>query len=141
MQLYEQYRPTSYSDVIAQEKAVKKLEMLRKRGIAGRTYWLTGASGTGKTTIARLIAAEVADEWTITEIDASDCTPKRISDLEKSVRCRPIRPDSQNRYEFLTHETVCRNTYGDSGTRPLCQILDLGNERQQETTSRTPAFF
>ncbi len=31
---------------------------------------------------------------------------------------RPIRPDSQNRYGFLTHETVCQDTDGVSGTGP-----------------------
>ena len=30
--------------------------------------------------------------------------------------CRPIRPDSQKRYAFLTHETVCRKTYGNFDT-------------------------
>jgi len=70
-QLYEQYRPRSWSDVIGQDKVVGKLQALAKRdGWAGRAYWLTGQSGTGKTTIARLIAAEVADPFFIDEFGA-----------------------------------------------------------------------
>ena len=63
MQLCEQYRPSTWSDVIGQEKALAKLDALRRRGLAGRSYWITGPSGTGKTTIARLISQEVATDW------------------------------------------------------------------------------
>ena len=63
MQLHEQYRPRSWSEVVGQDKAIAKVKLLAKRGLAGRAYWITGQSGTGKTTIARLIAAEVASEW------------------------------------------------------------------------------
>lgn len=75
MQLYEQYRPRSWSEVIGQDKTLALIDRLRKRGLAGRTYWVTGQSGTGKTTIARLIAAEVADDWSIIEYD----TPRQLS--------------------------------------------------------------
>ena len=61
--LYEQYRPRTFDEVVGQDKAIGKVEALRKRGLAGRAYWISGQSGTGKTTIARLIAAEVASEW------------------------------------------------------------------------------
>src|SRR5947207_14425641 len=62
--LVEKYRPQSWADVAGQEKVVAKLRALLARGaLAGRAYFLSGASGTGKTTIARLIAAEVASEW------------------------------------------------------------------------------
>ena len=61
MQLHESYRPHAWSDVIGQDKALAKIDALRKRGLSGRSYWISGQSGTGKTTIARLIAAEVAE--------------------------------------------------------------------------------
>lgn len=56
--LYEQYRPRSWSEVVGQDKALGQLEALRSRGgLAGRAYWVSGQSGTGKTTLARLIAS------------------------------------------------------------------------------------
>lgn len=83
MQLHEKYRPQRLEDVLGQEKIVSRLALLRDRdGLAGRTYWLSGASGTGKTTIARLIAAEVAGEWTTVEIDSHTLTPNEIDRIE-----------------------------------------------------------
>ena len=40
----------------------------------GRAYWLSGQSGTGKTTIARLIGLDVADPFNVTELDAATLT-------------------------------------------------------------------
>ena len=68
--LTEQYRPTTWAEVVGQDKVVQRVQTLAQRGLAGRAYWLSGQSGTGKTTIARLIAAEVAGEWDIEELDA-----------------------------------------------------------------------
>ena len=63
MNLHEQYRPQTWDDVVGQDKVLAKIGRLRKRGLAGRAYWISGQSGTGKTTIGRLISAEVADEF------------------------------------------------------------------------------
>jgi replication-associated recombination protein RarA len=70
--LYEQYRPKSWSELVGQEKVVRQFEVLRRRGMAGRVFWITAHSGQGKTTIARLIAQEVADEYATIEVDAQD---------------------------------------------------------------------
>jgi DNA-binding NtrC family response regulator len=52
MQLTEKYRPATWSDVVGQDKIVGRIRQLAQRGLAGRAYWITGQSGTGKTTIA-----------------------------------------------------------------------------------------
>jgi DNA polymerase-3 subunit gamma/tau len=86
MQLTEKYRPRQWSEVIAQEKVVTQLCMLAKRGqIGGESFLLTGGSGTGKTTIAYLIAREIADDFAIEEIDASNCTSGYLRELEQSM--------------------------------------------------------
>jgi DNA polymerase-3 subunit gamma/tau len=81
--LTEQYRPKTWAEVVGQEKIVNRLLALRRRGLAGRAYWLSGQSGTGKTTIARLIAAEVADEFCIQEVDAAGLTVAMLRELER----------------------------------------------------------
>ena len=88
MQLHEEHRPKQWADVIGQDKAIRRIQRVGKRGLSGRAYWISGQSGTGKTTIGRLIAAENADDFAVDEIDAQDCTPKRIADIERSCRCR-----------------------------------------------------
>ena len=84
MQLHEQYRPQRFEEVVGQDKALARIDRLRRRGLAGRAYWLTGQSGTGKSTIARLIASEVADETAIEEVDAETVTPSQIQAWERS---------------------------------------------------------
>lgn len=89
-QLHEQYRPRTWAEVVGQDKIVDRINLLRNRGLTGRAYWLSGKSGTGKTTIARLIAGEVADEWGTEEIDAEGLTPARVQELERSSFVRGL---------------------------------------------------
>lgn len=81
--LYEKYRPTDFAQVIGQDKAVKMLERIRDRGgFGGRAYWLAGGSGTGKTTLARLIASDLAESWHVEEVDAQDCNLDFVRQME-----------------------------------------------------------
>jgi len=86
MQLFEEYRPTSWDQVVGQDEALQAIETVRQRGLAGRAWWIAGASGTGKTTIAKLLAAEVADELNIEEYDAGRLTDKGVEEIEHSLR-------------------------------------------------------
>lgn len=54
--LCEKYRPGSLDKVVGQDAAVKKIRLILERSPAGRVWWISGLSGTGKTTLARLIA-------------------------------------------------------------------------------------
>ncbi len=81
--LYEQYRPREWPDVVGQDKILAKLDRLRQRGLGGRAYWLSGQSGTGKTTIGRLLASEIASEWCVEEVDATDLSAARIRELDR----------------------------------------------------------
>lgn len=83
--LFEQYRPSQWSEVLGQDKAVQKIQKLIARSWGGRAWWVSGKSGTGKTTIAKLIAAEGADDFHTLELDASDLTPARLRELEESM--------------------------------------------------------
>jgi replication-associated recombination protein RarA len=86
MQLFEQYRPKTWADIVGQERAIKAIDRVRERNgtLAGAAYFITGASGTGKTTIARLIAAEIADDWNVNEIDSTGLSAAEIVRLEKT---------------------------------------------------------
>ncbi len=81
--LYERYRPKSLDQVIGQAKAIKRIESVGSPG--GHAYWISGASGTGKTTLAGIIAAQIADRFYVEELDATALTPARLRDVEQTM--------------------------------------------------------
>lgn len=54
--LYQTYRPTSLDQVLGQPKAVKVADLMIQRGLGGQAIWISGISGSGKTTIAEIMA-------------------------------------------------------------------------------------
>lgn len=81
--LFEKYRPTQWDQVIGQDKAVRVLQSLAARGLGGRAIWISGQSGTGKTTLAKIAASQVADEFFIDELDATDLSASRVREIER----------------------------------------------------------
>lgn len=69
--LYDKYRPATLADVVGQPKAVAIAQRLIGDGLGGRAVWISGASGTGKTTLARILAASIADRWGTVEFDSA----------------------------------------------------------------------
>ncbi len=104
MQLHEQFRPQRWEDVIGQDKVIEKIRTVARRGLSGRAYWISGPSGAGKTTIGRLIAAEVADDFCTEEIDATDLTPAALRNLERSMRCRGFGDSGKTGRAYLVNE-------------------------------------
>ncbi len=87
MQLYEKHRPKTLDDVLGQSKAIKTIKRLIENGAGGRCFWISGASGTGKTTIARIIADQIADSFYIQEYDSADAmTASAIDKLDQDMR-------------------------------------------------------
>lgn len=50
MMLYEKYRPQKLTELVGQDKAVKEVECVLAQGWGGRPWWISGPTGTGKTT-------------------------------------------------------------------------------------------
>ena len=84
--LFEKYRPTTFEQVLGQDKAINKVKLLLARGWGGRAWWLSGASGTGKTTIAKIIAQQGADDFYVTEYDSADAiSASEMNRLEQDM--------------------------------------------------------
>ncbi|MEX2144789.1 MAG: DNA polymerase III subunit gamma/tau [Candidatus Spechtbacterales bacterium] len=54
--LYRKYRPTAFADIVGQEHVVQTLGNAIKMGNVAHAYLFAGPRGTGKTTMARLLA-------------------------------------------------------------------------------------
>lgn len=82
--LYRKYRPTKFKDVVGQDHIVKVLEGAISLGNISHAYLFAGSRGTGKTSIARIMAREleIADIDTY-EIDAA--SNRGIDDI-RSIR-------------------------------------------------------
>ena len=86
--LFEKHRPRTYADVVGQDRAVKAIATLRPRGLGGRGYYLSGPSGFGKSSLAYLLAAEIAPDIGTTEVDATQLTPKDVEEWRLSCRSK-----------------------------------------------------
>lgn len=102
--LHERYRPRQWSEVVGQDDAIRTVSRLRERGIlAGRAFWISGQSGTGKSTIGYLIANDVADPIATVEIDAGACTVAALREIEREWHCRAI-GDGKSGRAYIVNE-------------------------------------
>ncbi len=90
--LYRKYRPSSFSEVVGQDHIVKAISGAIKAGKVSHAYLLYGPRGTGKTTIARIIASELKTSPNdIYEMDAaSNRKIEDARDIRESVRTMPF---------------------------------------------------
>lgn len=76
MVLYRKYRPKNFSELIGQEHIVKTLTNSLKMGTISHAYLFAGPKGTGKTTIARLLAKAV------------NCQNRKNKEFEPCNKCK-----------------------------------------------------
>jgi DNA polymerase-3 subunit gamma/tau len=90
--LYRKYRPESFDEVIGQDHIVKAISGSLKVGKVAHAYLLCGPRGTGKTTIARIIARELGSS--INDIYEMDAASNRgiddIREIKENVRTLPF---------------------------------------------------
>lgn len=99
--LYRKYRPTKLSDVIGEPQVTEILEHAVEQNQFGHAYLFTGQRGTGKTTVARILAHLIngldyddnieSNDIDIIEIDAaSNNGVDDIRGLRDSINLAPI---------------------------------------------------
>ena len=88
--LYETYRPKEWADLVGQDKAVKVARRIIGRPAFDRgAFWIECAgennSGVGKTTLALLIARQLADEFFIEQISGAKVDRAAVKRIEQSA--------------------------------------------------------
>lgn len=70
--LHVLYRPEIFEEVLGQDHIISSLQKKKEKGNWPHAYLLVGPSGTGKTTVGRIIASELkCDPKNLIEIDAA----------------------------------------------------------------------
>ena len=86
MKLSEKYRPKEFTEVLGQDKAINTIQgIIAREGWAGQCWYLTGATGTGKTTLARIIANTGAPACQIVEINANRVNLDFVREIENRI--------------------------------------------------------
>ncbi len=90
--LYRKYRPQKFVDVVGEDHVVKVLEGAIKLGNISHAYLFSGSRGTGKTSVARILAHEVGTSKNdLYEMDAASTNGvDDIRELNESVHTLPF---------------------------------------------------
>ncbi len=90
--LYRKYRPETWGEVIGQDHIVRAISGSLKAGKVAHAYLLCGPRGTGKTTIARIIARELGTS--VNDIYEMDAASNRgiddIREINENIRTLPF---------------------------------------------------
>lgn len=89
--LYTKYRPQKFSDVLGQDHVVNVIKDTIKNGNLSHAYLFSGSRGTGKTSVARILANEIGTSQNdLFEIDAaSNNSVEDIRELNEGVTSLP----------------------------------------------------
>jgi DNA polymerase-3 subunit gamma/tau len=92
MDLYRKYRPTRWEDVVGQDEAIRVLRSKVDSGTLNHVVLLSGQTGAGKTSVARVMAAGIgATDPNIVEINCGHVRSiEDVRDIDSVMRLSPM---------------------------------------------------
>lgn len=96
--LYRKYRPQSFKEVLGQEATVSALQGALKLGRISHAYLFAGSRGTGKTSVARILARELGT--TPVDLYEIDAASNRGIDDVRALREGISAPPFESRYKI-----------------------------------------
>lgn len=118
--LYNKYRPTELSDVVGQDSAVNTIQAALDSNTLAHSILISGTHGTGKTTLARIIAKMSGSEpFDIMEIDAASFNS--VADARQLINTTRVRPQTSPIKTYIIDEV---HMYSSSAFNVLLKLLE-----------------
>lgn len=121
--LYRKFRPDNFNDVKGQDHIVTTLKNQIKAGRIGHAYLFTGTRGTGKTTVAKLLAKVVNCEHPVDGNPCNECSMCKAISAGSSLNVIEIDAASNNGVENV-REIVEEVRYSPTEGRYKVYIVD-----------------
>ena len=132
--LYRKYRPQTFQDVVGQSHVVSTLERAVTEGRASHAYLFCGPRGTGKTTMARILAKALECEQGPGHLPDGTCEECRLIAAGDHPDVYELDAASRTGVDNVREEIINRVDYAPVRGRYKVYIID-------EVHMLTPAAF
>lgn len=102
--LYNDHRPTTLDEVVGQDAIVRTIDLMLKRGKVPHGLEFSGPRGTGKTTVARLIATRLVGCYDVDVHEIDGASHGKVEDARRIIESAAYMPVTGRHKVFIIDE-------------------------------------